>query len=221
MSGLTKRKGVWLVMMLALVIALVAGPTSVAAHGGDTGQHATRQRVLGFDRQMHKLWEDHVVWTRMVIVSFAAGLPDYDAAVARLLQNQVDIGDAMKPFYGQAAGDQLTALLREHILLAADLLKAAKAGDTTAFNSAKARWYANADEIASFLHAANPNNWPLNDMQEMMRSHLDLTLQEASARLAGDWDADVAAYDAVHAEILEMADMLSEGIVKQFSGRFK
>jgi hypothetical protein len=170
---------------------------------------------------MRKLWEDHITWTRMFIVSDAANLPDKNFAAHRLLQNQPDIGNAIKPFYGDQAGDQLTALLRDHILIAAELVDDAKSGNTDGFNDAKARWYDNANQIAAFLNAANPKEWLLMDMQEMMKSHLDLTLAEASARLNGDWAADIQAYDAVHNEILQMADMLSLGIIHQFPEKFR
>jgi hypothetical protein len=112
-------------------------------------------------------------------------------------------------------------LLTDHILIAADLITAAKAGDNAAFEAAHAAWYANADDIAAFLASANPHHWPEAEMAAMMREHLDLTLQEASARLAGDWDADIAAYDEIHLQILQMADMLSDGIVSQFPKAFK
>lgn len=173
-----------------------------------------------FHDDMRKLWEDHVTWTRLFIVSFAADLPDLDATTQRLLQNQVDIGDAVEPFYGRDAADELTTLLTEHIAVAAEILGAAKAGDDDAFGDASARWYANARAIARFLHDANPEQWPLRDLRSMMREHLDLTLAEAAHRLAGDYAADIADYELVHAEILEMADMLSAGIVAQFPERF-
>jgi len=178
-----------------------------------------------FHDAMRKLWEDHITWTRMVIVGYLAipenTLPDLGASVDRLLQNQTDIGNAIKPFYGDAAGDQLTELLRQHILIAAEILEAAKAGDTAALNDAIERWYANADDIAEFLNAANPENWPLEEMRAMMREHLDLTLQEAVAYLNGDYAASIAFYDQVHIQALEMADMLSEGIIRQFPNKFK
>ena len=131
----------------------------------------------------------------------------------RLLQNQTDIGNAVKPYYGDAAGDQLTALLKQHITGAAALLTAAKAGDTAAINAAAAQWYANADAIATFLHQANPQYWPLDTLQSMMKTHLDQTLAEALAHLKKDYPADIAAYDVVHEHILMMADALSAGII--------
>lgn len=177
------------------------------------------------DRALHdamrKLWEDHITWTRLVIVSVANDLPDSGPTVQRLLQNQDDIGDAIKPFYGDAAGEQLSALLRDHILIAAEILQAAKSNDTTALNDAIARWYANADDIAVFLNGANPKNWPLDMMKDMMREHLDLTLQEAVTYLQGDHAASISAYDQIHLQALDMADMLSGGIIQQFPGKFK
>jgi hypothetical protein len=170
---------------------------------------------------MHKLWEDHITYTRNFIISFAGNLPDQDAVSARLLQNQTDIGNAIKPFYGDAAGTQLTGLLREHILGAVEVLKAAKAGNKEMTNSAVAKWQANGDQIADFLSKANPTNWPADTMKSHMREHLDLTLTEATHRLGGQYAEDIKDYDKVHDQILRLADALSEGIMKQFPDRFK
>ncbi len=170
---------------------------------------------------MRKLWEDHITFTRLFIVSTFGDLPDQGATAERLLQNQEDIGDAIKPFYGEAAGEQLTVLLREHILIAAEILQAAKIDDQAALGGAVTRWYTNADDIAAFLNSANPENWPLEEMKAMMKEHLDLTLEEATAQLTGDYAASIAAYDQVHEQALEMADMLSEGIIRQFPNKFK
>jgi hypothetical protein len=168
---------------------------------------------------MARLWEDHVVWTRMVIVSAIAGSPDLDAATQRLLSNQDDIGDAIVPYFGVEAGATLAELLREHIVVAATILRAAKAGDDDGLNEALTGWYVNGDEIADFLHRAKPRSWPLGHMQAMMREHLDLTLTEATARLTEDWAADVAAYDRVHDAILLMADMLADGLTDRSGHR--
>jgi len=110
---------------------------------------------------------------------------------------------------------------KDHILIAAQLLDAAKASDTGKVNDAQTRWYANADEIAAFLNGANHKNWPLDHIKTMMKMHLDLTLDDAVAQLQGNYAASIAAYEKVHQEILEMADMLSEGIIKQFPKQFQ
>ncbi len=179
------------------------------------------EKQFGFRQAMRQLWEDHITWTRLFIVSVAAGLPDAEPTAQRLLRNQTDIGNAIKPFYGTPAGDRLTALLKDHILIAADLLAAAKGGDGAKVDAARTRWYTNADEIAAFLATANPRSWPQAEMRAMMREHLDLTLEEATARLRGDWVADIAAYDKIHQQALKMADMLSAGIISQFPPAFR
>ena len=163
------------------------------------------------------LWEEHITWTRMYIVSAVADSPDTGKAAERLLRNQEDIGNAVKPFYGNEAGDKLTALLKEHILTAAEIIKEAKAGNSTA--AAEKKWFSNADEIAAFLSKANPN-WPEKALKDMLYSHLTLTKEEAVARLTKDYNADIAAFDKVHKQALEMADALSVGIVKQFPEKF-
>lgn len=169
---------------------------------------------------MNKLWEDHVTWTRNVILCLVDGVPGADQAVKRLMQNQTDIGNAVKPYYGDDAGNKLTELLKAHIAISADVVKSAKAGNKIALDSANKKWYANADEISAFLSKANPN-WALADMQMMMNDHLKLTTDEAVQRIKKDYDADIKAYDKVHDEILKMSAMLSDGIIKQFPEKFK
>jgi len=205
----------------SLVSLLLVASVLAVSFPIKTAEAKAKMDEQAFHDAMRKLWEDHITWTRLVIVSLANDLPDSGPTVQRLLQNQADIGDAIKPFYGAAAGEQLSALLRDHILIAAEILQAAKNNDTTALNDAVARWYANADSIAVFLNSANPKEWPLEDMKMMMKEHLDLTLQEAVAYLHGDHAASIAAYDQIHLQILGMADMLSDGIIKQFPGKFK
>ena len=185
----------------------------------ESDQHF-KTSALAFHDDMRKLWEDHITWTRLVIVGVAANLPDLNATVERLLKNQEDLGNAVKAFYGAAAGNQLTTLLKSHIVIAAEILMAAKAGNATAVNDALNRWYLNADDIATFLTDANPKNWPIAETKAMMKEHLDLTLNEAVEYLSGNYTASIAAYELVHTQILGMADMLSTGIVRQFPSMF-
>jgi len=169
---------------------------------------------------MRKLWEDHIEWTRGAILCITDQLPGMDQAVSRLLQNQVDIGNAVIPFYGKEAGEKLTALLKSHITIAAEVVQAAKEGNSAKLNDANKRWHQNADEISDFLSSANPN-WNLDNLKMMMDNHLKLTTDEAVARIQKNYDADIKAYDDVHNEILMMSDMLADGIVKQFPDKFK
>jgi hypothetical protein len=208
----------------ALVIGLVGtGHDGSAAQADTRHSHSTTAArspaQSAFHDQMRKLWEDHVTWTRLAIVTFADASAGFDATAARLMKNQDDIGDAIKPFYGEAAGNQLTALLKDHIGIAVHILQAAKGGDDSAFQQAKTAWYANANDIADFLAGANPRFWARDTMRAAMKAHLDQTLAEASHELTGDYAGSVANYDEIHHHILGMADVLSNGIIRAFPDR--
>lgn len=206
------------VFALSAIVALSTAPAWLTIQSVEAAD--ARQNRQAFHDAMRKLWEDHITWTRLFIVSKAHDLPDLGPTTTRLLQNQTDIGNAIAPFYGADAAAALTALLEEHILTADAILTHAKAGNTEAKNAAIAAWYANAHDIAVFLHEANPQHWPLDELDAMMAEHLDLTLVEAVARLEGRYADDVAAYEPIHLQILEMADMLSDGIIRQFPQKF-
>jgi hypothetical protein len=225
-----------LTALVALISALAALAVSNGqnAHAHDnqpyattpaTAHHSSRATItraeLALRQEMRRLWEDHIVWTRLAIISLTTNAPDTEATVGRLLKNQTHLGNAVKPFYGKAAGNKLTAELRRHILIAADLIAAAKAGDQAGLAEAQARWRENADDIATVLNSVNPRHFKLAVLKAEMRKHLKLTTEEAVARLQADWTADVAAYDKIHRHILHMSDYLSEGIVKQFPRRFR
>ena len=207
-----------LIGSLALAVVVNAAPPA-DAHA----EHGARANRAEFHDAMRKLWEDHIVWTRQFIVSAATEtgtLADIGPTTDRLLANQTDIGNALKPFYGDAVGDQVTALLRDHILTAAALVAAAKAGDAAGVETASAAWYQNADDIATALNGLNAKHWPLAEMKAHMKDHLDLTLKEAVARIQARYADDIAAYDKIHVQILGMADMLSDGIIAQFPDQF-
>jgi hypothetical protein len=217
----------------ALALALVSGcgdddsvdvaePAAAASHDpADASPQIHTEAGHAFQDAMRELWEDHITWTRLAIVSFVDDLSDLEPTVNRLLENQTEIGDAIKPYYGKEAGDRLTELLEGHINGAVELLAAAKAGEQAKVERASAAWYRNGDQIADLLSDANPQNWPRSEMRSMMKTHLDQTLAEATQRLEGDHEAEIDTYDEIHRHILEMADVLSDGIVAQFPEKFE
>jgi Flp pilus assembly protein TadB len=181
----------------------------------------TTARQLRLHDHMRKLWEAHVTWTRLAIVTFAGGSAGFDATAQRLLRNQEDIGDAFATFYGKRTGHHLASLLHDHITIAVEILQAAKAGDQDGVADASTRWYANAREIADFVSSLDRHVWPRKEMRSMMRTHLDQTLAEAVDELTGHYHAGVREYAAIERHILEMADMFSTGLIHQFPGRFR
>ncbi len=209
-------------LLAAALVALAPSSSADTSHNGHGTSAAHKKPTQAeFHDAMRKLWEDHVTWTRLAIVTFADESDSFGPTAARLLQNQADIGDAIKPFYGETAGEQLTLLLTDHITIAVELLQAAKAGDTAAFDDANARWIDNANDIADFLAAANPRFWPQDLLRDMMQTHLTQTLTEAAAELSGDYQASIEAYEEIHLHILDMADVLSSGIIRQFPSHFR
>lgn len=203
--------------LIAVIAAFLTGVTSTSFAMDATSKMAP---AAGLKLAMRKLWEDHITYTRNYIISAVADLPDTDAVAKRLLKNQDDIGEAIKPYYGDDAGNKLSALLRDHIMIATEVVKAAKIGDKDQLAAAQAKWSANGKEIAAFLSGANPN-WPLKDLEAMLQKHLDLTTGEVVGRLTKDWAKDIESYDAGHLHMLMFADMLSDGITEQFPAKFK
>ncbi len=193
--------------------------TTPAVTGTPVAGATYSEAAVNLKDGMRKLWTDHAVWTRLYIIESLNNSDAAAPAAARLLKNQDDIGDAIKPYYDEAAGNQLSILLRQHILIAVNIINDVKAGNTTAQAADEALWTQNADQIATFLAAANPN-WPKATLQSLLYTHLSTTKAELVARYTKDYPGDVAAWDAVYNHILVMADALSDGILKQYPGKF-
>lgn len=178
--------------------------------------HTSREPVRLALRQ---LWSDHVIWTRLYIMAAVSGTGDAKAAADRLLSNQDQIGNAIKPYYGNDAGAEVTRLLKEHIMIAVDLVEDAKGGNNDKFATDDKRWDDNIRQIAKYLSSAN-SNWGENDLYDLLNQHLQLTKGEVVARIKQDWTADVKAFDDIYAEAMVIADALYDGLAAQFPDKF-
>ncbi|MCR8744670.1 glycosyltransferase [Romboutsia lituseburensis] len=167
-----------------------------------------------------RLWIDHVSWTRNTIVSDLSSLEDKGLVLERLLKNQDDIGNSIKPYYGEEAGNKLALLLREHINLAVQVTDAAKNGNKENLKKYNKLWYENADNIAKFLSSANPN-YSYETLKDMLYKHLQFVTDQVVARLNNDWNADIQAYDKGEDHMIMFADVITDGIIKQFPQKFK
>jgi len=210
--------------LVAAAVTFVSGVQQSRAGGMPAGSASVAMltpKATAFHDAMRELWEYHGTYTERAIVDYVAGNPDTNAVIATLLQNQVDIGNAVKPYYGAAGGKALTTLLTTHINDAVAVLKAAKAGDAAGAKGASAAFYANGNQIAGFLHKANPRNWPLGALQTMMRVHLNQVIGLAVDQIKGEYNAAIALYKSYINHLnVGMADMLSNGIIKQFPSKF-
>jgi hypothetical protein len=212
----------------AVTIALLL---VTAACGSDDDTAATETTGRGHDQTdtsaavelrdgMRKLWADHMQWTYATVDAFFHNADSLQPTLDRLLANQSDIGAAIVPFYGQEAGDQLTELLTTHINEAVPVLQAAQAGDDAALQAALDSWYANAQEVADFLAAADPERWPQSATRPALEMHIDQTTAYAVDLLGGDYAKAIEDYDAAFDHMLELADTLTAGLVDRFPERF-
>lgn len=209
---------------IALALCAASMACATAGSSGDRGTAASSSVSSSSEAKlradMRKLWEDHVTYTGLFAVAAIDGGVDANNIAERLLRNQDDIGNAIKTYYGDAAGNKLGSLLRDHILIAAELVKAAKAGDSAAQDAANKKWFKNADDIAAFLSSANPN-WPQKTLQDMLHGHLQMVTEQVVALLKHDTPSLIAAYDKNSEHMMMLADALASGIVKQFPDKFR
>lgn len=169
--------------------------------------------------EMRRLWQEHIAWTRMTIISMVENLPDTDLVTIRLLRNPSDFAMLLRTLYGNEVALKFEELFKEHLIIAADLVKAAIAGDKEAVTDIDKRWHENADEIAEFLASINPY-WSEEMWKEMLHEHLALTKSEVTDRINKYYAADIIVYDLIQTQALKMADVMAEGIIRQFPDKF-
>jgi len=202
-----------------VVINLYFCPYKCFRGGFNPNSMKITKSEVDLKNNVRMLWEQHGAWTRMAIMSMVFGLPDEELVINRLLQNPVDFANALKIFYGDKISSKFSDLLKAHLVIAAQLVKAAKAGDNKSAAEAEKKWYENADEIAIFLNSINPY-WSRESWKTMLYEHLALVKAEAVAMLTKDYAAGIKVYDKIESQALEMADMMAEGIIKQLSYKF-
>jgi hypothetical protein len=219
---ISPRRSLAALIVAATVAVLAIGSiASMSPAAAASGESTITPKALAFHDAMRALWEAHGTWTERAIVDYVGGLPDTKLVIGRLLQNQTEIGNAVKRYYGAKGGNELAALLRAHINAAVTLLEAAKSGGAAATAKAKAAFYANGNQVAGFLHAANPHHWTLQAMRTMMRIHLNQVVALAVDQLKGHYPAAISLYGVYIGHLLDMADMLSTGIMQQFPAQFR
>nr|WP_208403640.1 glycosyltransferase [Paenibacillus sp. BK720] len=207
-----------LLLTFGLVISL--SPAGISAQGAkERKAECITPQMVQLKTDMQRVWIDHTIWTRSYIVSAISNRYDQQDVLDRLLRNQQDIGNVIKPYYGEAAGNKLADILREHIMIAAKIVAAAKANKQDEVKKLEADWHKNADDIAAFLSSANPN-WSFKTLQDMLYTHLQLITEIVLDCIKGDWKADIAATDKNETHMIHLADILTEGIIKQFPDKF-
>ncbi|MGC6176761.1 LysM peptidoglycan-binding domain-containing protein [Lacrimispora sp. 38-1] len=205
-------------LFVGQVICLNPGLGYFSSDGYNTYNEISKSQADLSD-YIRKLWEQHITWTRLTILSLVFDLPDTDLVTNRLLRNPKDFEEILKLLYGDRKASTFADLFTNHLVIAAELVNAAKAGDSNAAADAEKRWYENADEIADFLASINPY-WSREDWKKMLYQHLEMTKDEAVNMLTGKYSESITGYDQIEEQALVMADMMTNGIVNQFPDVF-
>lgn len=170
--------------------------------------------------RLRKIWEGQAALTRSYIVSYFSGLLENTAVKNKLIKNQQDLADIIKPYYGDAAKSQLTTLLDDHLTIALKVLQATEGQDTLTINAVKAEWKANADQIALFLGGLN-DHWIYEEIRDLLCKHLEFASAQMAARVSQDWETDLNSFNLDREKVLTLSDVLTDGIVNQFPDKFQ
>lgn len=165
------------------------------------------------------LWEEHISWTRMAIEALVLNQPNTNETVARLLRNADDMGNALQTIYGPTVGSIFRDLIRNHLTVAADLVKAAIEGDKAKFAELDKKWTENGIAISRFLSRINPYI-EFEEFQNMFLQHLEQTKSEATLIIQKEYNKGIALYDEMQQHMREIADYMTEAIVQQFPHMF-
>jgi hypothetical protein len=163
--------------------------------------------------EFRKLWSEHAVYTRFYIISVLGNLPDVNVVTARLLQNQIDIGNFTKQFIGEFKGNRLTKLLQQHILAAAAAVSAVKSGNQQAIADAVEQVFQNSRKVSHFISNLNPEFLPFKTILHHFNKHNQFVIDMTIARNNNDFERDIQIYDAYYNQILEFADLVLFGLV--------
>lgn len=174
--------------------------------------------TINLNNRIRTIWMEHVVWTRLVILGIILEMPDLEFSTAKLLKNPSDLAEVFGSVYEHEKANRIKSLFYDHLAIAAEIVKAAKEGKN--FQELERKWYDNADEIAKFLNSINPY-WLELEWRVMLHEHLQLTMQEAVYYLQKDYHNGVLIFDRIEAQALQMADMMTDGIIKQVSKKVR
>ena len=188
--------------------------------GKDSKKLASVDTSIVLHTNMRKLCENHSNGMRNILFCLIDDLPGKAEAMQNLLENRLEIGNSIKPYYGDLIGNIFSEYLRLHIMLSIEAIKAIKKQDHEIIEAIDKRWKDNADELAIFMSKANPK-WNLEDLKIMLGQYVELSQEQILHRFARNYEGDVIAYEKLHSALLHISDFVSSGIALQFPKRFK
>ena len=181
--------------------------------GFESGEMRPEQRELNND--MRQAWSQHNFWGNMFLVSLFHTLENLDAVKMRLEQSPEDIAAVFQSFYASPTVTQIRNLLAEHVRLAGEMANAMKNGNMERSTQLETQLNQNADQMARLLANAN-SNYDYEELRRMMRNHLNLMQDTMTSELSGDHNEAVRLMGENEDQLMDMADVLTEGLVQQF-----
>ena len=171
-------------------------------------------------------WEGHVNYIAKAIEAMmdrqnavTQGRPmEVEVIQTRLDKNSEDIGNLLAPYYGPDAASAFSDLIKAHVENGLATVNAINQNQDT--TELKAAGIANGEEIAAYLTALDPTNWPYDTVLGIWKSHLDCTAEQAKYRSEMNYTGEMSAYDSCREGINTLADAFSAGIIDQFPEKF-
>lgn len=213
--GFTLKRGpgfVKAILGAGLVLSIVFAVQSCSKEVSESKDNAATMELRV---EMRQLWAEHMEWTYATVDAFFHDPEGLTAKLTRLLQNQQDIGIAIKPYYGAEAATKLAALLTEHIQLAVPVLTAAQNGDNPGLEEALDNWYANAQAVGDDFASLNPKVWAQPEMRDMWKTHITQTVGYSVALLQGKLDEAIVQYQIAYDHMMEMGDDMAKGLTNK------
>ncbi len=178
-------------------------------------------KTVGLKLALRDLWVGHIFWVRNEVLMTKLGNAEAaKVASAQAVENAKAIANSIAPIYGQAAADKLFGLLAGHYGAVREYMAATYDGKKDGQDAASAKMKENGDEIATFLSGANPKNWPKETILSALVAHVGHHMAQINQFNTGDYAGEATTWEAMIKHIYVIADVLADGIVKQFPKKF-
>jgi len=171
---------------------------------------------------MRRLWIEQVIYTRLYIIStigLSTRTSDIKFIAKRIIRNYDDISNTFKPYYGKDFSISFKDLFKEHILTIAEFMDKTIKGKVEESIIIKRHMYDNTEKITDLLSKANPN-LPKSVIRSILFEYLDTTEKEFVSRYHEDYKEDIDTFDNLQNQMTQLADVLSESIIKKYPAKF-
>jgi hypothetical protein len=156
---------------------------------------------------LRKLWTDHAVYTKFVVLDLIEKLPNTDADTQRLLQNQEEIGKYIGTIIGDSNGLLLANLLKEHVNFGVTCILSLTQ-NSKVFAVCKQNLLHNSDEIGKFLHQIRPERRTEKELCDMFLEHNQCFLDMTVSQYQHDSSMVVKVFDAYYVHMLLVSDTI-------------